>query len=53
VPDVQVEELLEDDLLELAVLGQDEGVVQARDEQNVADPETREVGEARCAQTSP
>jgi hypothetical protein len=53
VPNVEVEKLLEDDLLELAVLGQDERVVQARDEQNVVDPETGEVGETGRAQTSP
>ena len=45
--DVQVEELLEDDLLELAVLGQDEGVVQARHEQDVPHPEPRQVRKAR------
>src|SRR6266542_4059904 len=44
---VQVEKLLEDDLLQLAVLGEDERVVQARNEQDVADPEPGQVREAR------
>ncbi len=45
VPDVEVEELLEDDLLQLAVLREDERVVQARDEQDVVDADMREIGE--------
>ena len=47
VPDVQVEELLEDDLVQLTVLGQDERIVQAGDEQDVVNAESGQIGEAR------
>ncbi len=46
VPHVEVEKLAEDDLVQLAVLGEDERVVQARDQQDVVDAETGEIREA-------
>jgi hypothetical protein len=46
VPDVQIEELLEDDFVELPVLGEDERVVQARNQQDVVNAEACQVGEA-------
>ena len=46
VPHVQVEELLEDHFVQLTVLGKNERVVQAGDEQDVVDAEAGQVGEA-------
>jgi len=45
--DVQIEELAEDDFVQLAVLRQDERVVDARDEQDVVDPEARQIRKPR------
>jgi citrate lyase synthetase len=53
VADVQIEEFLEDDFVELAVLREDERIVQTRDEEDVVDAETGEIRKARRSQTSP
>jgi hypothetical protein len=53
VPDVEIEKFLEDDLVQLAVLREDERVVEARDEQNVVNAKPREIAEPRRSQTSP
>jgi hypothetical protein len=45
MPDVEIEKLLEDDLVQFPILSQDEGIVQARDEQNVVNAEGGQVGE--------
>ena len=45
MPYVEVEELLQNDFVELAILGEDERVVQARNEQDVMDAEAGEIGE--------
>ena len=44
--DVEVEKLLEDDLVQLAVLREDERVVQTGNQEDVVDSETGEVGES-------
>ena len=44
---LEIEELAQDPLAQLAVLGQDERVVEAADEQDVLDPVLREVLEPR------
>jgi len=47
VADVEIEELAEDHLVQLAVLGENERVVHARDEQDVVYPEPREIRQSR------
>ena len=44
--DVEIEELTEDQLVELAVLRERERIVQAGDEQDLLDAEVRQVDEA-------
>ncbi len=43
VPHVEIEKLFEDDLVQLAILGEDERVVQTRNQQDVVDAEPREL----------
>jgi hypothetical protein len=54
--EVEIEELTQDELVELSVLREREGIVEARNEQDVLDAEPRQINEllpSWFSQTSP